>query len=224
MTDDGHTTTNDDQIAIDSSVLFDHKEELDHLFRMYIEDINPFIVRFETAKTEFPIEIQNEIRAIYGHLVRASMSTDKKLVSENIEKMHAHSKRALRDCFKYNSIVLSDKYDEFMSRYEGIDLTYIEEGEFLPRVVSKCEAAKKKLQNAKINETTNLTEDEKYNLYQEAYIAFEDVVSELEAAESNATFLKRRVTQTNAMNKRAYYIGIAGVVVGVLGCIIGLLV
>ena len=81
MTDDGHTTTNDDQIAIDSSVLFDHKKELDHLFRMYIEDINPFIVRFETAKTEFPIEIQNEIRAIYGHLVRASMSTDKKLVS-----------------------------------------------------------------------------------------------------------------------------------------------
>ena len=88
-------------IKINSSVLAEQSEVLDTVFRMYIEDINPFIVRFEVSKGEFPIEIQNEIRAIYGHLVRAAMSDTPEQVLRNIDKMKSHSKRALLDCFKY---------------------------------------------------------------------------------------------------------------------------
>ena len=53
-------------IEINSSMLSEQAELLNTVFRMYIEDINPFIVRFEVSKGEFPIEVQNEIRAIYG--------------------------------------------------------------------------------------------------------------------------------------------------------------
>ncbi len=42
-------------IEINSSVLSEQSELLNTIFRMYIEDINPFIVRFEVSKGEFPI-------------------------------------------------------------------------------------------------------------------------------------------------------------------------
>jgi hypothetical protein len=65
---------------INSKNLSEYSEELDEIFTMYIEDINPFIVRFEVTKGEFSAEIQNEIRALYGHLVRAAMAESSKMV------------------------------------------------------------------------------------------------------------------------------------------------
>ena len=44
-------------IEINSSMLSEQAELLNTVFRMYIEDINPFIVRFEVSKGEFPIEV-----------------------------------------------------------------------------------------------------------------------------------------------------------------------
>ena len=109
------------------------------------------------SKGEFPIEVQNEIRAIYGHLVRATMSTSSDQVLRNIEKMKSHSKRALLDCFKYTSIICSDNYDDFMNRYENIDLTYLENGQFLTDIVKGCREARTSLQKAKVAETSNIS-------------------------------------------------------------------
>ena len=58
--------------TVDSNFLLAHKEQLDEVFQVYLDDINPFIVQFEILKNEFPIELQNEIRAMYGHLARAA--------------------------------------------------------------------------------------------------------------------------------------------------------
>ncbi|MCR4721624.1 MAG: hypothetical protein K5655_07855 [Lachnospiraceae bacterium] len=145
---------NGSRFEVNSRKLFDKSDELDELFRMYIEDINPFIVRFEVAEGQFPLEVQNEIRAMYGHLVRAAMAETDEQVSNNIKKIKSHSKRALLDCFKYTSILCSDEYQSFMSRYKNIDLTFLDEGRFLPEVVSRYENAKKALVKAKVSETT----------------------------------------------------------------------
>ncbi len=77
---------NGSRFEVNSRKLFDKSDELDELFRMYIEDINPFIVRFEVAEGQFPLEVQNEIRAMYGHLVRAAMAETDEQVSNNIKK------------------------------------------------------------------------------------------------------------------------------------------
>ena len=45
--------------------------------------------------------------------------------------MKAHSKRALLDCLKYIGIIYHDEYVEFMKRYESVDLTYINNGNFI---------------------------------------------------------------------------------------------
>ena len=207
-------------IEINSSVLSEQAELLNTIFRMYIEDINPFIVRFEVSKGEFPIEVQNEIRAIYGHLVRATMATSSEQVLRNIEKMKSHSKRALLDCFKYTSILCSDNYDDFMNRYENIDLTYLENGQFLADIVKRCRDARSDLQKAKIAETSNISEDDLFSLYQDAYRQFEELNDKLQQAEDSAAFLQHKASKKDKISNISLWVGIGGFVVGVIGILI----
>lgn len=207
-------------IEINSSVLSEQSELLNTVFRMYIEDINPFIVRFEVSKGEFPVEVQNEIRAIYGHLVRATMSTSSDQVLRNIEKMKSHSKRALLDCFKYTSIICSDNYDDFMKRYQNIDLTYLENGQFLADIVTMCKKARKDLQNAKIAETSNISEDNLFSLYQDAYRQFEELNDKLQQAEESAAFLEHKASKKDKISNISLWVGIGGFIVGVIGILI----
>lgn len=207
-------------IEINSSVLSEQSELLNTIFRMYIEDINPFIVRFEVSKGEFPIEVQNEIRAIYGHLVRATMATSSEQVLRNIEKMKSHSKRALLDCFKYTSILCSDNYDDFMNRYENIDLTYLKNGQFLTDIVKRCRKARKALQDAKVAETSNISEDELFALYQDAYRQFEELNDELQQAEDSADFLQHKASKKDMISNISLWVGIGGFIVGIIGIFI----
>ncbi len=207
-------------IEINSSMLSEQSELLNTIFRMYIEDINPFIVRFEVSKGEFPIEVQNEIRAIYGHLVRATMATSSNQVLRNIEKMKSHSKRALLDCFKYTSIICSDNYDDFMNRYENIDLTYLKNGQFLTDIVKRCREARKALQDAKVAETSNISEDDLFALYQDAYRQFEELNDELQQAEESAAFLQHKASKKDMISNISLWVGIGGFIVGIIGIFI----
>ena len=207
-------------IEINSSMLSEQSELLNTIFRMYIEDINPFIVRFEVSKGEFPIEVQNEIRAIYGHLVRATMATSSDQVLRNIEKMKSHSKRALLDCFKYTSIICSDNYDDFMNRYENIDLTYLKNGQFLTDIVKRCREARKALQDAKVAETSNISEDDLFTLYQDAYRQFEELNDELQQAEESAAFLQHKASKKDMISNISLWVGIGGFIVGIIGIFI----
>lgn len=207
-------------IEINSSVLSEQSELLNTIFRMYIEDINPFIVRFEVSKGQFPIEVQNEIRAIYGHLVRATMSTSSDQVLRNIEKMKAHSKRALLDCFKYTSVICSDNYDDFMNRYENIDLTYLENGQFLTDIVRRCREARRDLQKAKLAEISNISEENLFALYEDAYKQFEELNDKLQQAEESASFLQHKASKKDRVSTISLWVGIGGFVVGIVGIII----
>lgn len=207
-------------IEINSSVLSGQSELLNTVFRMYIEDINPFVVRFEVSKGEFPVEVQNEIRAIYGHLVRATMSTSPDQVLRNIEKMKSHSKRALLDCFKYTSVICSDNYDDFMRRYENIDLTYLENGQFLTNIVKECREARKSLQEAKVAETSNISEEKLFTLYQDAYRKFEELNNKLQQAEESAAFLQHKASKKDLVSKVSLWVGIGGFLIGVIGVLI----
>ena len=114
--------------TVDSNFLLAHKEQLDEVFQVYLDDINPFIVQFEILKNEFPIELQNEIRAMYGHLARAAIAATPEEAERNLAKIKSHTKRALLDCYKYSCIIFSDQYEEFFRDYHGVDLTYLEDG------------------------------------------------------------------------------------------------
>lgn len=200
-----------------------HKEELETAFRIYNEDIVPFIVQFEVSKNQFPVEVQNEIRAIYGHLVRASMAPDDTVAKQNIDKMHSHTKRALLDCYKYNCIVMTDKYAEFFDGYQGVDLSYLRDGKFLPEIHKAYQDAKNKLLEAKKAESQNTKKECLFSMYQDAYCAFADLIADLESCEEKAEFLKHKATKKDRLANISFVVGVAGLIVGIAGLLVAFL-
>lgn len=203
-------------INIDSSFLMEYSEEINNIFRIYFEDINPFIVQFEILKNEFPIEVQNEIRAIYGHLVRASIAKNENEVVRNIEKMRSHTKRALFDCFKFSCIIISDEYTNFFIRYKGVDLTYINKGDFLRDIQQKYRDASNQIKKAKQLELSNASEDQLVSEYQYAYELFADIDKKLREAEKDASYLKHKATKKDIISVISLMVGVVGAIIGIL--------
>lgn len=202
--------------AVDSNFLLAHKEQLDEVFQIYLDDINPFIVQFEILKNEFPIELQNEIRAMYGHLARAAIATTPEEAERNLLKIKSHTKRALLDCYKYSCVIFSDKYEEFFHSYYGVDLTYLEDGNFLRRVHQLREAATKQLKAAKCAETSNIPEDTLFDLYQDAYNQFADIDRILEEAREHADFLKHKASTKSICGTVSLIVGLLSLGIAVL--------
>ena len=109
------------KIDIDVDALNSYKEELNALLSEYANIVNPLIVEYEVEKNEFPIEMLNEIRAIVGHIVRATATKDDKEISENIRKAHSHVKRATLDGYKYLCVIYDERYWDFFARYDTVD-------------------------------------------------------------------------------------------------------
>lgn len=206
-------------INIDSSFLMEYSEEINNIFRIYFEDINPFIVQFEILKNEFPIEVQNEIRAIYGHLVRASIAKNENEVVRNIEKMRSHTKRALFDCFKFSCIIISDEYTNFFIRYKGVDLTYINKGDFLRDIQQKYRDASNQIKKAKQLELSNASEDQLVSEYQYAYELFADIDKKLREAEKDASYLKHKATKKDIISVISFMVGVVGAIISILSCL-----
>lgn len=207
-------------VDIDTAFLGKYRDTINEIFRIYLEDINPFIVQFEILKNEFPIEVQNEIRAIYGHLVRASIASEDKEIERNIEKMRSHTKRALFDCFKYSCILISDKYSDFFVRYKGVDLTYIDKGHFLHNIQQDYRKATMQLKKAKQLELSNLSEDQLVAEYQVAYELFADIEEQLKQAENEAAFLKHKATRKDIIAGISLVVGILGVAFSIISLVI----
>lgn len=206
--------------SYDVSFLQDHGNELSECFRMYTEDINPFIVQFETEKGEFPIELQNEIRSIYGHLCKAALADTPEIAAENVKKIKSHSKRALLDCFKYISVIYTDNYASFMERYKIIDLTYIDNGKFLSNIDMLYAQTKEKLQAAKGMELKGTTDEVLFATYQDAFCVSSKMNTALLEAERTAAFLKKKATRKDIFSIISFVVGIAGLFVGILGFIL----
>ena len=207
-------------VKTDSSFLLNYKKDLDEAFKIYIDDIHPFIVQFEILKNEFPIEVQNEIRAMYAHLARASIATSPERIEENILKIRSHTKRALLDCYKYSCIAFADNYSAFFERYKGVDLSYLENGTFLSDVHSLYSEAKDKLLKAKEAETVNTDDEVQFGLYQNAYNKFVALETKLRNAEESANFLKHKAARKEVLAKISFVVGVVGLVVGLLGIIL----
>lgn len=205
-----------EQDTIDSSFLSKYKKEVDEAFRVYLEDINPFIVQFEILKNEFPIEVQNEIRSMYGHLCRAAIAQDEETILRNLEKVKSHSKRALLDCYKYSCIVFLDKYDEFFRQYKNVDLSYIDDGDFLHKINILHKDVSDTLHKAKVAELSNLSAENLSMEYQTAYQKAVEMYCKLEKAKQSAEHLKHRATTKDIISKVSFVTGVVGLVVGIV--------
>lgn len=61
-------------------------EEIVEIYDVYVNIIAPFIVQLEALDGEFPVEILNEIRAIFTHISRCSLAETSAVYQDNIVK------------------------------------------------------------------------------------------------------------------------------------------
>lgn len=207
---------------LDCSFLSAYEEELQEIFRIYLEDINYLIVQFEITKNEFPVEIQNEIRAMYGHLARAATAESPEVAKANVEKMRSHTKRALLDCFKYCCVIYTDQYTDFFKRYDGVDLSYLNDGKFLSEVHGQYDKAKNALLAAKAKEVTNASDEELFDAYQDAFNLYGDLCETLNSVTQSADFLKHKATKKDKLANISFVIGAVGTLFGIIGVVLTL--
>ena len=79
----------------------DIQKELEDIYKQYHNSIKVFIGQLEVLQNKFPVEILNEVRAVFSHIAKVYVCNDKKIAEVNICKAKNHIKRAQLDSFKY---------------------------------------------------------------------------------------------------------------------------
>ena len=191
----------------------------------YILVISPLVLQYEVLVNTFPTEVLNEIRAVFTHFAKYTLSDDPTIKAKNLTKAEGHIKRSILDCYKYLCMTYEDVYTDFGKSYENIDLSFVDNGEFLPKLLEARKKAFALLIEARKSDLTidsdnEVKTDEAYEKYGKAFDAYSEVYSLITNSYTKLENLKRKVV--TKINKDKIF-GIAGLVVGILGIIIGII-
>jgi len=191
----------------------------------YIQLISPLIIQNEILANTFPTEVLNEIRAVFTHFAKYTLSDDPSIKEKNLTKAEGHIKRSILDCYKYVCMTYEDVYIDFCKSYKNIDLSFVDNGEFLPKLLETRKKAFDLLLKARkldlaIDSDDEATTDEVYEKYGKAYQAYSEVYTLITDSYTKLENLKRKVV--TKINKDKIF-GIAGLAVGILGIIIGII-
>ena len=156
--------------------------QLTPLYDKYNNIIKPLVAEIEVRFEEVPTSIFNEIRAFNDHISRCFLKPeDKEWINVQLNKANGHIERIILDCYKFLNVALYDKViKEFDKSYKGVDLSTINNGEFL---ISKRNLTKniilklKKAKSMEVCEDKNLSiaiYEQVHNLYTE----LEDLIDE----------------------------------------------
>lgn len=153
----------------------DIQKELEDIYKQYHNSIKVFIGQLEVLQNKFPVEILNEVRAVFSHIAKVYVCNDKKIAEVNICKAKNHIKRAQLDSFKYMCYAYSKYYKEFRDLYKNVDLSYINNGEFIIELSQKYALAIQKSEMARQRESISDDVIDSYDAYEEAYVAYASV-------------------------------------------------
>ena len=150
-----------------NSILF---EKLIPLYATYNEVIKPLIAEIEARFEAFPISIFNEIRAFNDHVSRCYQKPDnEEWIDEQIKKAKGHIERIVLDCYKYLNVLLYDlTIKKFDKTYKRVDLSTINNGEFLNKHRELTREIIQKLKEAKLKETQE-DKSESISIYQHVH-------------------------------------------------------
>ena len=140
------------------------------LYSSYNNIIKPLIAEIEVRHEHFPTAIFNEIRAFNDHIARCYLKpTDIDFITSQIKKAESHIERIILDCYKFLNVYLYDKViNDFDKKYKGVDLSHIDNGDFIIKHRRLTKDIILKLKEAKLKETYEDKKDS-ISLYQEVH-------------------------------------------------------
>ena len=195
------------------------EKRISQILNDYNKEIIPLIVMLEISDNEYPVEILNEIRAMMNHLANLTLipSTSTQQIDEEINKIFSHYKRALFDCYKYLCISELDKYTLFYKQHKYMDMSLIDNGNFLDNLCSLHKDAVEATVYAKKLENNPLIQ------FDDVFIGYKDAYEKCFALTYHIDNNKQKVEKIKHKHTAAGVLGIAGLVVGIIGIIVGIL-
>jgi len=191
------------------------EERVKNIHKNYIEVICPYIIQYELLENEFPIELLNEIRAIFTHLSKFNLSDDISIKEKNLSKAESHIKRAILDCHKYLCYIYEEKYKDFERIYKNVDLSLIDNGEFLPKLLESHKDAMALMLEARKSDLS-INSDDSYEKYEKAFIKYSSVYELI-----NSSYKKLEVVRKKALLKDIF--AVSGLIIGILGIIFSII-
>lgn len=186
-----------------------------NIYEQYQNIILPYIIELEVRDGEYPIEILNEIRAVFTHLSRY------KIQNEQNEVISAgrHIKRAILDCYKYLCISITDEISDFRTEYRKVDLKLADNGKFLPELDCLECHAKKLFKKAKKSEIAKNDDDTQYQLFEDAYNAYCKASQFIQESHEAILFASSHSKKLNRITIISCIIGIIGIVSTIISII-----
>ncbi len=156
--------------------------QMKSLYSVYNNVVKPLIAEIEVRYEVFPTAIFNEIRAFNDHIARCYLKPDNiQWVDAQINKAKGHIERIVLDCYKFLNVSLYDKIiKKFDKSYKGVDLSCINNGEFIMKHKTLTKDIIKILKKAKSKESEE-DKSEAISLYQCAhnkYTELEDLIDD----------------------------------------------
>lgn len=155
-------------------------ERLTPLYSKYNNVIKPLIAEIEVRFESFPTSIFNEIRAFNDHVSRCYLKpNDEEWINNQIHKAEGHIERIILDCYKFLNVSLYDSViKKFDKEYKGVDLSSINNGDFLIQHKKITREIIVRLKEAKSKEVSE-DKSESIAIYEEVhnkYTELEDLI------------------------------------------------
>lgn len=157
-------------------------EQLTPLYNRYNDVIKPLIAEIEVRFESFPISIFNEIRAFNDHVSRCYLKPDdEEWINGQVYKAGGHIERIILDCYKFLNVSLyKSVIKKFDKEYNGVDLSNINNGDFLIQHKKITREIIIRLKEAKFKEVLE-DKSESIAIYEEVhnkYTELEDLIEQ----------------------------------------------
>lgn len=187
----------------------DLSKHLAPLYSSYNNIIKPLIAEIEVRHEKFPTAIFNEIRAFNDHIARCYLKpNDNDFINSQIKKAESHIERIILDCYKFLNVSLYDKViNDFDKKYKGVDLSHIDNGDFIIKHRRLTKDIIIKLKNAKLKES-NEDKKDSIALYQEVHNKYTELENLIDDNCRNLYWAKSKF-RINVLIKILMWIGSA---------------
>ncbi|WP_300639379.1 hypothetical protein [uncultured Oscillibacter sp.] len=222
------TESSNQTAAVNAENWRGHEEQLNQMFSLYHETVNPLISVYNALEGKFPVGVMNELRAAFSHMTQSLLEEDSGEVGRHLDRARRHVKRSAVDAYKYAAQAYSRVYGDFRESYRNVDLSSVDNFQFLPRLTRLKTRAGQLIHEAKMVESGVHTDDEMYDAYEAAFNGYAELYEcivgaldavetvSLKAAEDEAAREKNRRTD-RLIGIAGFLVGVAGVAVGIVG-------
>lgn len=202
-----------------------HEDQIANIFSMYREQVNPLISVYNTITNEFPVGVMNELRDVFSHLTQSLLATDGVTVCQHLNDAKRHLKRAVVDGYKYASMAYLDFYLDFRAAYKNVDLSFVDNCKFLPRLARLTAEANEAMHQARMIESDIHDDEAMYAAYEKAFNCYASLYSCVLKGIDSAEPIRLKSNEDAKAKKREHHIdrilAVAGVLFGLVSLIVG---